>query len=71
MFAGLEDKEKDVCLNNTFDYSEEKDRVVIDPRQTCTRFYMLFLACFLCFSCYFVHDNPATLELELEKVRKT
>ena len=39
-----------------------------DLRHTPLRFYMLFLACLLCIGSYFVYDNPAALEKELESV---
>ena len=44
------------------------DTIPIDLTATKTRFYMLFLACFLCIGSYYVYDTPAALEPELEDV---
>ena len=44
------------------------DAVLIDLTATNTRFYMLFLACFLCIGSYYIYDTPASLEPELEDV---
>jgi hypothetical protein len=41
-----------------------------DISRTKTRFYMLFLACLLCIGSYFVYDNPAALETQLQKSNK-
>ena len=40
----------------------------VDISKTNVRYYMLFLACFLCFGNYFIYDNPAALQPQLESV---
>jgi hypothetical protein len=39
-----------------------------DPRHTNTRFFLLFLSCFICIGSYFIYDNPAALEVPLRSV---
>lgn len=39
-----------------------------DISKTRVRYYMLFLACFLCFGNYFIYDNPSALQTQLESV---
>ena len=39
-----------------------------DISKTSVRYYMLFLACFLCFGNYFIYDNPSALAPQLKKV---
>jgi hypothetical protein len=39
-----------------------------DISKTNIRYYMLFLACFLCFGNYFIYDNPSALQTQLEDV---
>lgn len=51
------DQEYDLNLGN-------KNKVT-DFTSTKTRFLMLFLGCCLCLGTYYVHDNPAPLNLEL------
>lgn len=40
-----------------------------DISKTSTRFYMLFLACFLCFGYYLAYDSPTAIQKELENVK--
>ncbi len=39
-----------------------------DISKTNVRYYMLSLACFLCFGNYFIYDNPSALQTQLEDV---
>ena len=58
------DPDKEMIIDNSY-----KDKLLtIDPRTTNLRFYMLFLACLLCFGSYFAYDIPAALETQLEEV---
>lgn len=52
------------------DYSELEtdDKSANDISKTRIRYYMLFLACFLCFGNYFIYDNPSALQTQLEDV---
>ena len=43
----------------------------IDISKTIARYYMLFLACFLCFGLYFIYDNPSALAPQLKAVHFT
>ncbi|OMJ89247.1 hypothetical protein SteCoe_8635 [Stentor coeruleus] len=48
-----------------YDLNLEKKREITDFTSTKSRFLMLFLGCCLCLGTYYVHDNPAPLNLEL------
>ena len=39
-----------------------------DISKTNIRYFMLFLACFLCVGSYFTYDSPSALGSELKKV---
>lgn len=51
--------------------TESGNKYPEDISKTSTRFYMLFLACFLCFGCYLAYDSPTSIQNELEEVRVT
>ena len=51
-----------------FSELETDDKSGNDISKTRIRYYMLFLACFLCFGNYFIYDNPSALQTQLEDV---
>jgi len=51
-----------------FTLFENEDKSKDDISKTNIRYYMLFLACFLCFGNYFIYDNPSALQTQLEDV---
>jgi hypothetical protein len=51
-----------------FSELETDDQAKNDISKTRIRYYMLFLACFLCFGNYFIYDNPSALQTQLEEV---
>ena len=55
------------------DYSELEtdEKSKNDISKTRIRYYMLGLACFLCFGNYFIYDNPSALQTQLESVNFT
>ena len=51
---------------------EAKSKVLAqDISKTNARFYMLFLACLICFGSYFAYDAPTSIQSELEEVMHT
>ena len=50
------------------DLSEMIPSPITDLRDTNTRFFLLFLSCFICLGSYFAYDNPAALEVPLLSV---
>lgn len=52
-----------------FSELDKEDETKVDISKTRVRYYMLFLACFLCFGNYFIYDNPSALQTQLEDVR--
>ena len=54
---------------NEHDFSKlESDVPKNDISTTRVRYYMLALACFLCFGNYFVYDNPSILQTQIQDV---
>lgn len=53
---------------NDFSELDKEDSNKNDISKTRVRYYMLFLACFLCFGNYFIYDNPSALQTQLEDV---
>lgn len=68
---------KNDSTNSTIKEIESLDSIIeeipsqSDLTKSKLRFLVLLLACLAGFGCYYVHDNPAPLELELERVIKT
>lgn len=65
MQTSYDDEQRDFSELET----DNKDKD--DISKTNVRYYMLFLACFLCFGNYFIYDNPSALQTQLEDVNFT